>query len=248
MEYLAKANADGYTLGFPAGDSISILPAFKKSIPYKVPDDFSFIARFVETGVSITTSVDLPVKTVPELVSYAKSNPGRVKSGTGGVAAAADIATYLFEKSTDTKLAHIPYKGMAPAITDLLGGHIDLVFAAPSSVIPVMQSGRVRVLAVTSSERSPLFPDAPTVHELGLKTATFTNWYGLVGPAKTPDIVSDRIRKEVSIMVQDQDLKNRVAQAALQLSPLYGNDFRDHIARDLETFRALGKAENISID
>jgi tripartite-type tricarboxylate transporter receptor subunit TctC len=248
MEYVARAEPDGYTLGFPAGDSISILPAFKKSLPYKVPEDFSFVAKFVETGVSITTRADLPVKTVQELVVYAKNNPGRVKAGTGGVAAAADIATYLFENSTGTKLAHIPYRGMGPAIVDLLGSHIDLVFAAPSSVLPIIDTGRVRVLAVTSKERSPLFPNAPTVHELGLETAAFTNWYGMVAPAKTPQTVIDRLQTEIIAAVKDPDLKEKVSQAALDLSPLYGTEFQKQVIDQLNAFRALGKAENISVD
>ncbi len=248
MDHVARAEPDGYTLGFPAGNSISILPAFKKSIPYKVPEDFVFVAKFVETGVTVTTSVDLPVKTVQELVLYAKNNPGRVKTGTGGVAAAADIATYLFENATGTKLAHIPYKGMGPAITDLLGGHIDLVFAAPSSLVPVMGSGRVRVLAVTSNERSALFPDAPTVHELGLRTATFTNWYGMVAPAKTPQTIVDRLQREIGEIVKDPDLKKRVSQAALELSPAFGAEFKEQVVNQLRVLSALGKSENISLD
>jgi tripartite-type tricarboxylate transporter receptor subunit TctC len=247
MEYVAKAAPDGYTLGWPSADPITLVPAFKKTMPYKVPEDFIFVAKFVETGLTLTVSSNLPTKTAAEFVAYAKANPNKIKSGTSGVAGASDIATYLFEKTTGSKITHIPYKGVAPAMTDLLGGFVDVVFPTPSTVAPQASSPKIRVLAVTSSQRHPLLPDVPTVDEVGLPGVAFTSWYGLVTPAKTPAGIVDRLAKEMEVIVKDPEIKSRVEKAALQLAPLFKTDFEKQVVKEIGSFRALGESEKITV-
>jgi tripartite-type tricarboxylate transporter receptor subunit TctC len=247
MDYVSKAAPDGYTLGWPSADPITIVPAFKKTMPYRVPEDFIFVAKFVETGLTMTVSTNLPVKTSAEFVAYAKANPNKVKSGTSGVAGASDIASYLFEKNTGAKINHIPYKGVAPAMTDLLGGFVDLVFVTPATVAPQAESPKIKVLAVTSAHRHPLLPNVPTVDEVGLPGVAFTSWYGLVTPAKTPAAIVERLQKEVAVIVKDPEIKARVEKAALQLAPLFTTDFEKQVLKEISAFKALGESEKITV-
>ncbi len=247
MDYVSKAPPDGYTLGWPSADPITLVPAFKKTMPYKVPEDFVFIAKFVETGLTMTISSNLPAKTSAEFVAYAKANPNKVKSGTSGVAGASDIASYLLEKNAGVKVNHIPYKGIAPAMTDLLGGFVDLVFVTPATVAPQAESPKIRVLAVTSSQRHPLLPNVPTVNEVGLPGVAFTSWYGMVAPAHTSPAIIERLRKEVAEIVKDPEVKSRIEKAALQMAPLFTTDFEKQVVKEINSFRALGESEKISV-
>ena len=136
MDFVAKSPADGYTLGWPSADPMVMLPAVKKSMPYRVPEDFSYIGKFAETGFTFAVHPSIPAKTLAEFIAYAKANPGKVKYGSTGVAGAAHLGTLLFERHAGVKMTHIPYKGGAPAMTDLLGGHIDLLLGTPALVAP----------------------------------------------------------------------------------------------------------------
>ena len=247
VDYVAKAAPDGYTLGWPSADPVTLLPAFKKTMPYKVPDDFIFIGKFVETGITITVSTNLKVNTAQEFVAYVKANPGKVKSGTSGVAGASDIVSYLFEKSTGTKLNHVHYKGIAPAMTDLLGGHIDVVMVTPATVAPQQSSDKIKTVAVTSPTRHPLLPNVPTVAEVGMPGVAFTSWYGVVAPAGTPAAIVERLKKEVAWIVAQPDIHQKVAKAALQMAPLIGDDFKNSALKEIAAFKALAESEKISV-
>jgi tripartite-type tricarboxylate transporter receptor subunit TctC len=248
MEYVAHAKPDGYTLGWPAGDAITMVPAFKKQMPYRVPEDFTFIAKLVETGLSLAVRKDLPAKTVPEFVAYAKAHPDQVKFGTSGVASGADIVTYLFAKATDTKVVHIPYKGMDPAVGDLLGGHIDVIFATPSVVQPLEKAGNIRILAVTSEKRVPLLPDVPTVK--GSRSAEH-DVLKLVRDGRageTPAEIVERLRKEMAAIAEEPEVREKLAKAALDVAPTYTTRFEEQVIKDLKTLKALGASEHIIIE
>lgn len=248
MESVARANPDGNTLGWPAGDAISILPAFKKVTPYRVPDDFAFVAKFVDTALLIAVRKDLPVKNVQELITYAKANPEQLRSGTSGVASAADVVTHLFAKASGTKVVHVHYRGLALAIGDLLGGHIDMIMATPSTVMPLEKSGNVRILAATSETRLPFLPDVPTVKEAGLQGMEFSNWYGMLAPQKTPEKILERLRKEIAAIAEDSDVRARFAKANLDVATSYAKDFEQQVVRDLNKLKALSASENIVLD
>jgi tripartite-type tricarboxylate transporter receptor subunit TctC len=247
IEYVAKAEPDGYTLGWPSADPIVMLPAVKKSVPYKVPDDFAFIGKVAETGFTFAVRAGFPAKTLKELIDYAKANPGKVKFGSTGVGGAAHLATLLFEKHAGVKMTHIPYKGGAPALTDLLGGHIDLLLGTPALVSSHASKG-ISFLAITSKERHPLLPNVPTIAELGLPEVTFASWFGIIAPAKVPAAVQDRLRKALAEVVALPEVKEKISKAKIQVAPAMGADFEALVKKDLAGFQELAKAEKISLD
>lgn len=248
MDYVAKAAADGYTLGWPSADPMVMVPAVKKTMPYRVPADFSYIAKFTETGFVFVISSNLPVKTLAEFIAYAKSNPGKLKYGTTGVAGAAHLASLIFENHAGVKMTHIPYRGMAPALTDLLGGHLDMCLITPSTSAPHANNDKLRLLAVTSSARHPLLPNVPTMAEAGLPSFGFSSWWGLVGPAGLPAAVQERLRKAVAEVVDIPAVKEKVAANAMQIAPLFGNDFEKLVVKDLGAFKALADAEKLVVE
>jgi tripartite-type tricarboxylate transporter receptor subunit TctC len=247
IEYVAKSTPDGYTLGWPSADPMVMLPAFKKTMPYKVPEDFIFIGKFVETGLTITVSANLNINTAQEFAAHVKANSGKIKSGTSGVAGASDIVSYLIEKSAGGKLNHVHYKGIAPALTDLLGGHVDAVFATPSSAAPQQSTGKIKILAVTSPKRHPLLPNVPTVVEAGMPGVLFTSWYGMVAPAGTPAPIVERLRKEVAWIISQPEYQARAEKAALQPAPMVGDEFKNATMKEIAAFKALAESEKIVV-
>jgi tripartite-type tricarboxylate transporter receptor subunit TctC len=248
MDYIAKSAPDGYTLGWPSADPMVMLPAVKKNMPYRVPEDFSYIGKFAETGFAFTIHPGVPAKTLAEFIAYAKANPGKVKYGTSGVGGSAHLGTLLFERHAGVKMVHIPYKGGAPAMTDLLGGHIDLFLGTPALVATHVTAGKVRALAITSRERSALLPDVPTVTELGLPDITYASWFGVVGPAKIPAAMQERLSKAMAEVVTENAVKDKVKAASIQLAPAFGAEFEKVVAKDLASFKTLADAEKIVVE
>jgi tripartite-type tricarboxylate transporter receptor subunit TctC len=248
IEYVAKSAPDGYTLAWPSADPMVMVPAVRKTMPYKVPEDFSYIAKFAETGFAIAISSRLPAKTLAEFIAYAKANPGSLTYGSSGVGGSAHLSALLFEKYAGVKMTHAPYKGGALALNDLLGGHIDVFLATPSLLSAHIGSDKIRILAITSSERHPLLPNVPTMKEVGLPEVTFASWFAVVGPAKMPEDVQDRLRKGIEQVVAQSAVREKVINAAIQLAPAFGKDFEKLVVHDLGAFKALAQAEKISVD
>src|SRR6185436_6689112 len=145
----------------------------------------------------------LPVTTMAEFIAYAKANPGKLRYGSNGFGAAPHLAVELFMKQAGVKMLHVPYKGVSNAMTDLLGGHIDMVPLTPIAVAPYLTSDALRIIGFTGPERHPLIPKVPTLAEVGLPQATVTVWYSMVGPAHLPSEVSERLRKEIAVVLAD---------------------------------------------
>ena len=247
MDYVAKAPADGYTIGWPSADPMTMLPAVKPTLAYKVPEDFSYIAKFVETGLSFVISSNVPAKTMAEFVAYAKANPGKLRYGTSGVGGASHLATLLFERHAGVKMNHIPYKGVAPALTDLLGGHVDMVFITPATISPQAGNEKLRILAVTSPARHPKLPNVPTMNEVNLPGVGFASWYGIVGQAALPAAIQDRLLKESRAIIAMTAVKEKMETTALQVNPAFGKDFEQIILKEIAGFKALADAEKIVI-
>ena len=157
-----------------------------------------YIAKVAETGMSLAISPKIPAKTVAEFVAYAKANPGKLSYGSSGTGGMPHLATLLFAKYADIKMVHVPYKGIAAAMTDLLGGQLDFVLLTPVTIVPYLNSDKMRVIGITSPTRSAMLPNAPTIKEEGYPQATATVWYGLFGPAKLPANVVERLQKEIA--------------------------------------------------
>ncbi len=248
IDFVAKARPDGYTLIWAASDGLSILPAVKPTLPYKVPEDFAFIARITLLPFVIIVNPRLPIRSMAELIAYAKANPGKLRYGTAGVGSSAHLSSALIEKATGIAMLHVPYGGLAAAVTALLGDSVDVVLTAPSTAKQHADAGTVRVLAVTGKERHPLYPDAPTLEEAGIANLSVVLWYGVMAPAGTPEPVLARLRKEIGEMLKDPKVVERLRGLGYQPAYLAGAEFRDFVVKDLDQWKAVAKAANIVLE
>ena len=247
IDFVAKSKPDGYNLVWAASDGITILPAVKSNMPYRVPDDFAFISRIVLLPFVLAVSPRLPVKSVPELIAYAKANPGKVRYGTSGIGGAPHMGTVLMEKTAGIEMLHVPFAGISAVITALRGDTIDIAFITPPTVKPHTDGGAFRAIATTGKVRHPLFPDVPTLEESGLAGVVVVVWYGILAPAGTPEPVLARLRTEVADILKDPKVTTRLDQLGYQISYLAGNDFRDYIVGDLEQWKKVARDANVKL-
>ncbi len=247
-DYVTKAAPDGYTLLWTSTDSITIVPALRPSMTYKVPDDLTFVAKFAETGMTFAVSTKLPVKTMAEFIAYGKANPGKIRFGSTGVGGSPHMAQLLFEKYSGIKMTHIPYKGVAPSLADLLGGHIEFSLVTPITLAPHIGTDKVRIIGISAPNRHPLVPDAPTMRELGLPQATMTVWYGLLGPAKLPAAVTDRLRKASADAIKTAELKGKLEKSGVLMAPQFGVEFQKAVVAEFNEWKAIGQAEKIVLE
>jgi tripartite-type tricarboxylate transporter receptor subunit TctC len=247
IDFVAKSPPDGYNLVWAASDGITILPAVKPDMPYKVPDDFSFIARIVQIPFVIAVNPDLPIRNVAELVAYAKANPGKLKYGTSGIGGGPHLGSALIEKAAGAEMLHVPYSGVAPAMNALLGKSIDFALVTPPTVKPHTDSGAFRAIATTGSERHPLFPDLPTLAEAGLPV-TVVVWYGVLAPARTPEPVLAKLRAQIEDGLKDPKVQQRLTSLGYQVSYLPGDEFKAFVMKDAEQWKSVAAAAKIKLD
>ena len=247
-DLVAKSPADGYTLLWTSTDSMAAVPALRKTMPYKVPDDFTYVGKVAETGMALVVKAGVPAKSIPELIAFAKANPAKMSYGSSGTGGLPHLATLLFEKYAGFKMTHVPYKGVAPALTDLLGGQIDFALLTPITIAAHLGSDKMRIIGITAAARHPLLPDAPTVKEAGIPQATATVWYGLFGPRKLPPQVLERLLRELAVVVEMPSVKERMAAAGLQMAPLFGEEFERAATGEYVLWQGIVKAEGITVD
>lgn len=202
---VANSAPDGYTL-LLASFAHAVNPSLNPKLPYDTFKAFAPIALIARSFNIVVTSPRLPYRSVPDLVAAAKASPGRINFGSFGVGTSAHLSGELFKKLANVDLTHVPYKGAAPAITDLLAGEIQVMFTTAASVAAHIQSGNLRALAVTSAERAALYPDVPTVAEAGVAGYVAESWYGLLAPAGTPAEVVQTLNKSVQRALQAEAL------------------------------------------
>jgi tripartite-type tricarboxylate transporter receptor subunit TctC len=248
VDLVAKSPADGYTLLWAASDGLSILPAVKPKMPYAVPNDFSFISRMVELPFAVVVSNKLPVNSMAELIAHAKANPGKLRYGTSGVGGGPHMGSILIEKANGIQMSHAAYRGVGPAVNDLLGGHIDLALVTPPTIKPHAEAGKVKVIATTGTVRHALFPDAPTLIELGMKDVTVVIWYGILAPAGMPAPVLARLRREIDEVIRDPAVNARLNSLGYQISPLPGDEFKDFVVKDMEKWKGVAASANIVLE
>jgi tripartite-type tricarboxylate transporter receptor subunit TctC len=210
-ELAARAAPDGYTLLVTSGTTFAIVPNLKSKVPYDPLKDYEPITMLARQPYLIVAHPSLPVKTVKDLVALAKARPGQVIFASPTLGSGGHLTAELFKLATKTDMMHVPYKGGGPAITDLLGGHVQIMFATFSSVLPLAQSGRLRALAVTSASRSPTLPGTPTVMESGVPGFETSQWNAIVGPRGTPKAAVDRINAEWAAGLKSAQLRERLA-------------------------------------
>lgn len=240
-EIVARAVSDGYTLLTTAGGH-TINPVVYRNLPDDTLRDFTPISHIANSGgLVIVVHPSFPAHTLQELIDLARANPGKVIYGSAGRGNLTHIAGEMFQVMAGVKLTHVPYKSAGPAINDLLGGQIPLMFGPSPAVMPMVKAGRLRPLAYTGLKRSEQLPTLPTVDELGIKGYEATGWYGLYGPRGVPKTIADQLSAAVHQIVQMPDTRERFA--ALNLEPVGSSpeEFGEFLKRDLEKYARIAK-------
>ena len=243
----ARAAPDGYTLmqGYVATHGTS--PATRK-LPYDPIKDFTAIAMIGATPNVLVVNASLPVRTVKEFVEYVKKNPGRVSYGSAGQGSLTHLTMELFKQQINSFMVHIPYRGVAPAFTDLIGGQTQAMFPGLAAAIPHIRSGRVRPLAVTGLTRHPQFKDVPTLDESGFKGFDAQQWYGVVGPAGIPAPIVKQLNETLAIVLRAPDMRDKLAVEAIEPLVMSPEQFSAFIKTDIARWTKLAKERKIELD
>ncbi len=242
-----KSAPDGYTLmqGYVATHGTS--PATRK-LTYDPIKDFTPIGMIGGTPNVLVVNAALPVKNIKELVEYLRKNPGRVSYGSAGAGSLTHLTMELFKQQVNSFMVHIPYRGIAPAFTDLMGGQTQAMFPGLAAAIPHIKSGRVRPLAVTGLKRHPLFKDLPTLDESGFKGFDAMQWYGVVGPAGMPAPIVKQLNESLNSVLRSPDLSEKLSVEAVEPMPMSPDQFAAFIKTDIARWTKLARDRNIHLD
>jgi tripartite-type tricarboxylate transporter receptor subunit TctC len=239
---VAKSAPDGYTILLGYTGTLAIGPTLYPGAGYDPRKDFAPVGLIGNAPNSLVVHPSFTAKSVPELVAYAKANPGKVNYGSAGVGTVSHVSGEYFATAAGIKLTHVPYRGTGPALADLIGGHIPMAFAPiPATHGPVSQ-GQLRGLAVTSAKRSSLVPDLPTIAESGITDFEASLFYGIVAPAGTPRPIIDRLNQALRAALASDDVRRRLATDGAEPTPSSPEEYAAHIDRDETRWSAVVKA------
>jgi tripartite-type tricarboxylate transporter receptor subunit TctC len=244
----AKAAPDGYTLlqGYVATHGTS--PATRSKLPYDAIKDFTPVGMIGGTPNVLVVNASLPVHNVQQFIEYLRARPGSISYGSAGQGSLTHLTMELFKQAADVFAVHIPYRGIAPAFTDLLGGQTQAMFPGLAAALPHIRSGRVRPLAVTGGARHPLLKDVPTMVEAGFKGFDALQWYGVVGPAGLPPAVLKTLNDTLNAVLTGPDLRDRLSAEAVEPSPMTPEAFGQFIREDIARWTKLARDRKIDLD
>ena len=247
-EFVARAAPDGYTLLYAYPGPLVVNPSLYKNLGYDPVRDFVPVSLLVSYSMVLAVNPGIPAKTVAELIAVAKRSPQPLTYGSAGNATTSHLIMELFRREAGIEMLHIPYKGAAPAMTDLIGGQLSAMVDALTLVMPQHQAGRIRAIAITSKERSPAAPDLPTVAESGIKDFEVLGWQGVLVPTGTPRPVIDRLSREFAVIVNDPAVKKDLASRGLDPAYRDTNGFAQMIRSELGIWRRVVTESNIKAD
>ena len=244
----ARAAPDGYTLmqGYVATHGTS--PATRSKLPYDPIRDFTAVGMIGATPNVLVVNSQLPVNTITEFTAYLRKNPGKVSYGSAGQGSLTHLTMELYKQAINVFMVHLPYRGIAPAFTDLLGFQTQAMFPGLAAALPHIRSGRVRVLAVTGTARHPLLKDTPTMVEAGFKGFDAQQWYGVVGPAGLPASVLKTLNESLNAVLTGGDLRERLSAEAVEPIPMTPAAFSSFIRADIARWTALARERKIDLD
>jgi tripartite-type tricarboxylate transporter receptor subunit TctC len=232
VDRAAKAAPDGYTLVINSASPLVIAPYSLSKLPYDVKKDFAFITLVVRVPEVLAVHPSMPVNSLAELIAHARANPGKVNFGSAGSGSITHLAGELLKAEAKVDLVHVPYKGAAPAVNDLLGGQVQMgIFDVPV-LLAHIRSGKLKALATTSAKRAPSLPDVPATPELGYPNVNSDNWYGLVAAAATPKEVLARIHSAAVAALKSKDVEERMAKVGGVASPTTPEEYAAFIAAE----------------
>lgn len=247
--YIAKAKPDGYTIGSGNLAPLSVNPTLMpKNVSYNVQKDIAPIILIEESPLILSVNNDVPVKTVQELIALAKKDPGALSFGSSGVGGAHHLSGELFANEAGIKMSHVPYKGGAPAATDLMAGHIDMMFEMGYAAMPAIEAKKVHPLAVTSSKRLPLLPNVPTMAESGLPGFESYNWQGVIAPAGTPEPVIQKLNAAFNKILKKPEVLKAFDATGGQAAGGTPEDFAKFIQSETDKWAKVIKAAKISVE
>jgi tripartite-type tricarboxylate transporter receptor subunit TctC len=246
-EITAHAAPDGYTIMFSTS-ALSIRDSVYRQLPFNTLRDFAPVGQVVSQSNVLVAHPGLPVKSVQELIAYARARPGELNYGSSGNASSNHLAGELFKLLTKVNFVHVPYKGLPQAVTDLLGGRLQIVFGSPSSTLPAARDGKLRLLAVTTPKRSPALPEVPTIAESGVPGYEFTGWIGVFLPVRTPEAIVNKLSREVARIVQLPELKQRFAADATESVGSTPEEYAAFLKAEIARWTRVARAANIQVD
>ncbi|WP_423459231.1 Bug family tripartite tricarboxylate transporter substrate binding protein [Ottowia sp. VDI28] len=245
---VAKAPADGYTLLMGHIGTLAVTPSLYAKLPYDPIKAFAAVAWVARVPNVLVVHPSVPAKTVQELVAYAKANPGKINYGSGGNGSAAHIATEYLKLQTGTQMQHVPYKGTAPAVTDLVAGQIQLMFTGVPAVMTQVKAGQLRAIAVSSPQRVKAVPELPTVAESGYPGFEADQWYGVVAPANTPKDVITKLNQQINLMLSSPEVGGRLASEGAEPTPNPPEVFAKLITSEIARWRTVIQQGKVKVE
>lgn len=244
---VARGDADGYTLLLGAGGTMTINPALLPQLPYDPLRDFAPIGLAAQAPLVVVVPPSLPVQNVQELIRYAKSRPQGLNYATPGAGTPLHLAAELFLHQAGIQGLHVPYRGSAPALTDVMAGRVDVMFDVQGSSLQFIKAGKLRALAVTSAQRSRYLPDTPTLQESGMKDFDVTSWFGFFAPVQTPAAVVEQLSRTLQAVAQTPDAADKLAP--LGMSPVHSTPqaLRELVLKEQAKWRDMIRVANITV-
>ena len=242
-DYVAKSVPDGYTL-LVMSNAITMVQWVSKSLPYEVMKDFAQVGIGSTVPVVVVVANKLPVHSISELIAYAKANPGKLSYGTPGVGTPHHLATEWFMSMTGTNMFHVPYKGAAGMLANLLSGEVHVAFGALSSSVPHIRSGKIRGIAIAEHKRLPEFKDLPTVNEV-LPAYEVNMWFGTLAPAGTPDAIVNLLSEEQRTILNAREMRERLAGLGFDSNPTSPAEMRQIMSTEITRWGKVAKAAGI---
>ncbi len=243
-DHVAKSAPDGYTI-VNVQASFTANAALRQKMAYDPLNDFAYIGMMARGPLLAVVHPSLPVKNIRELIALAKAQPGQINYGSTGTGGHNHMATELFKRMANINIVHVPYKGVAPALTDLMGGHTQMVMTSLPSAMTSVQAGRLKALAVGSEKRSGFMPELPTIAESGVPGYVAEFWWGLAAPAKTPNDIINRLTTELTKALQSADLKQKFAGEGSEPSTMLREQFTKFINNEIVRWRKVAQDSNI---
>jgi tripartite-type tricarboxylate transporter receptor subunit TctC len=246
--FTARSAPDGYTLLLSSIATNCTAPVVYKNITYDPSKDFSHIGLIATAPAVLSVNSTLPIHSVADLVSYARSKPGELNFGSSGNGSGPQLWGEMFMAASGVKLTHVPYKGSAPAVIDLVAGRVQMMFDAAAAQISEIQTGQLRPLAVLSSERSVFFPDVPTMAEAGYPLVVGNLWYGLSAPAKLPSAIVTRLEGALQQIAVMPDFQEALKQIGILSTPMSAQAYSQFIVDENDKYRKIARAANIAVE
>jgi tripartite-type tricarboxylate transporter receptor subunit TctC len=248
VDVVARSAPDGYTIGLSSAGALSIIPFMLSKMPFDWHKDLALLTLVARVPEVLVVHPSLNVTTLKDLVDYARANPGKLNFGSSGVGSIAHMAVELLKSEAHIDLVHVPYRGAAPAVTDLLGGQVQMVVFDVPVLLPHIRAGAFKALAVTSHTRAASLPDVPTTAEAGFPSVLSDNWYGMVAPAATPPAILTKLQAAATAALSSDDLKAQYAKQDAVASPTTPAEFTAFVTAERAKWKEVVDATGVKLD